>query len=288
MKNESIVKRWVYDILVVLVGGIIYGLSVNIFTAPNNIAPGGFTGIATVVNHLIGFPIGIGILLLNLPLFILSSVLYGKEFVFRNLIGTVISSLVIDVLAFVPTFTSDKLLCAIFGGGLAGISLGLMMGRGITTGGTSLLGKLLRRLFPFIGVGWLVMICDGLVILFASFVYKDFLSTLLAVLTAFITSYIMDNMVLGMDVARVAYVISDHADEIADLATEQLGRGITALSGVGWYTGSKKFILMCALRRYEVYRLKAIIRSIDPDAFIIISHASEVLGYGFKGNERDS
>ncbi len=284
--QTGIWKRTALDGLFYVMGSVLYALSVNIFTAPNQIAPGGVTGVATLLNFLWGTPIGTMILLVNLPLLIAAWFRLGKAFTVRTLIVTVLSSVVIDATApFLPVFRGDKMLIALFGGVLAGAGLGLIYMRGATTGGTEVVARLLERKFRHIPIGRLILLVDALVVAASALVYRNVETALYAMVLIFVSTSLMDALVYGGDKGKMLLVMSKREREIADAVFERMERGVTMLNATGAYTGGDRRVLLCAVRRSEMYELRSLVTDIDPGAFMIVVSTDEVLGEGFKNPE---
>lgn len=279
-------KQLILDFLTIIIGGFIWAISINMFSTPNLIAPGGVTGISVILNHFFHFPMGITIIVLNIPLFILSYKFLGLRFVVRTAAATVITSIILDCTGFIPPFTEDKLLAAIFGGITSGIGLGLIYTRGLATGGSDVLGRLLEIPFPYISYGKMLVIIDAIVITAAAISFRDLGLALYAVIMVYISSIIVDKLLTGLDVAKLVYVISEKNMEISKVIMEKLDRGATLIDARGCYTGLEKNMLMVAVKRYELPRIKNIVKNVDEKAFIIINDVSEVLGEGFKGEKK--
>lgn len=276
-------KRTALDGLFYVLGSALYALSVNIFTAPNQIAPGGVTGIATLLNFVWGAPIGTMILLVNLPLLIAAWFRLGKAFTVRTLIVTILSSVVIDATTpFLPPFQGDKMLVALFGGVLAGAGLGLIYMRGATTGGTEVVARLLERKFRHIPIGRLILLVDALVVAASALVYRNVETALYAMVLIFVSTSLMDALVYGGDKGKMLLIMSRREREIAAEVLERMERGVTILNATGAYTGGEQRVLLCAVRRSEMYQLRSIVTDIDPSAFMIVVSTDEVLGEGFK------
>ena len=276
-------KRTALDGLFYVLGSALYALSVNIFTAPNQIAPGGVTGIATLLNFVWGAPIGAMILLVNLPLLIAAWFRLGKAFTVRTLIVTILSSVVIDATApFLPPFQGDKMLVALFGGVLAGAGLGLIYMRGATTGGTEVVARLLERKFRHIPIGRLILLVDALVVAASALVYRNVETALYAMVLIFVSTSLMDALVYGGAKGKMLLIMSRRERKIAAEVLERMERGVTILNATGAYTGGEQRVLLCAVRRSEMYQLRSIVTDIDPSAFMIVVSTDEVLGEGFK------
>lgn len=269
-----------------LLGSICYALSVNVFSAPNQIAPGGVTGVATLLNYAFHLPIGAMILVINLPLLIAAWRKCGVGFTVRTLIVTVLSSVVIDVTArFLPPFRGEMILVALFGGVLSGAGLGLIYMRGATTGGSEIVARLLERRLRHVPIGRLILLVDAVVVAVSALVYRQIESALYALILIFVSSLVMDAIVYGGEKGKMLLIMSRREELIARRILQQMGRGVTLLNATGAYTGTDKRVLLCAVRRSEVYQLRTIVQDTDPDAFLIVVSTEEVLGEGFKSIE---
>ncbi|NLG25321.1 MAG: YitT family protein, partial [Clostridiales bacterium] len=256
---------------------------------PNEIAPGGFTGIGQLVNSLAGWPVGTVALLLNVPLFLLSARSLGVRHGLRSVIATVGLSLLIDFLPLPPIIPGDNtermMLAAIFGGVLGGVGFGLILRGGATTGGSDMLANLVRNRFSFVTIGSVMFAIDGLVIAASAFVF-DVVSAMFALISAYLMGTVIDTVVDGLNASHAYLIISDNSDEIARAVMEQLERGVTGLSGRGVYSGSAREVLLVVVSRVEAMQLRAIAAAADPRAFVIAVKAHEVLGEGFKPHPR--
>ena len=271
------------DAVSILIGSIIFAISVNTFTVPNLIAPGGASGVATVINHLTNIPVGTLMILINLPLFAVAIWKFGFKEMLKTLIAALSTSIVTDITApFLPKYTGDVLLAAIFGGVAMGVGLGLIYMRGMTTGGSDILARLFELKFPHISYGKMITCIDGIITVAAAVVFRDGWTMLYAWITIYIFGMIADKMMAGPDTAKLVHVISSKKDQIAKEIFEKMDRGATFINASGAYTGENRDILFIVVRRYELPRLKLLIKEIDSSAFIIIGDVSEVLGEGFK------
>ncbi len=283
MRNDSRTSRFV-DYLLLSFGAAVYALSVDFFTAPNHIAPGGVTGISTMLNHLFGVPIGGLSLLLNIPLLIWGVVVNGRAFLVRTLFSTIAVSLFIDLFSLLPvTYTGDRLLAAGFGGLMGGFGLGLIFLRGGTTGGTDIIARNLHRAAPHLSVGSIILICDVIVVSAAAVVYHSFESALYAVVALFISTKVIDAVVYGFsrDNGKLLFIITGSPSRLSAEILSRSPRGVTVLSAHGGYTGRYEGVLLCAVRPAEVHLVRRIINEVDPSSFVIIATASAISGEGF-------
>ena len=265
-------------------GSIIFAASVNIFTAPSGIAPGGMTGIATMVNYLTGLPIGSVILVLNIPLFIWGLRQRGMRAMYKTLAGIILSSAAIDIgAAFMPVYSGDMFLATLYGGALSGLGLSLIFINGGTTGGTDLAASLIMKKFPQFSMGRIIFYIDLVIVALSAAVYRNFESPLYAAVVIFITGRVVDSVLYGAGGAagKMLLVISDKNEEIAAEIMSRLKRGVTKLNSQGAFTGKKGTVLMCALRRQEIYKARRIISDIDRSAFTVLADTDEITGSGF-------
>ena len=282
LRNRARVYEVLKDLIFYLVGSALYSVSVAVFTAPNKIAPGGLTGIATILYYVIHTPIGTTMFVLNIPLFLLGFRFIGKRFIARTIICTAMVSVMTDMMAVLPAYRGNMLLAVLYGGVLGGAGLALIFLRGSTTGGSDVASRLLRLKYPHIPMGRMMLLLDVLIIGVSAIVFRSLDSALYAIICSFTGSRVIDSILYGSDNGRMVLVISDNNDEIARVILEDMERGVTLLKGRGVYTGRERDVLMCAVRRPEAARLRAIVRRRDPSAFIIMCEAGEVIGEGFK------
>lgn len=261
-----------------------YAASVNIFTSPNYISGGGLTGLAIVLNKLFSFPIGLCALVLNVPVFVWGYLRMGADFVKKSLAATVVASLVIDLSTpFMPVYTGDVLLAAVFGGVFSGLGLALVFMRGATTGGSDLMAGILKSYKPALSVGRLLFILDAIVVLISGFAFKNAESALYASIVIFISSMLIDKVLYGTGSGngKAVFIVSSEYEEIAKQINSTLNRGVTFLSGKGSYRKREVQVILCALYRREFHKIEKLALSIDPFCFIIASDATEIRGIGF-------
>lgn len=281
--NKEKLTEFIKDIGADILGSVIFAIGVNTFTTPNDIAPGGVTGIATMLHSMTGIQMGTLTFLLNIPLVILGLVVLGKRFTintFRTLlILSVITNLMEPVL---PIYTDNPLLASMFGGVAIGIGMGIIFLRGSTTGGTDILGRVLLRYFQHIPLGKILLAIDFVIVTAAGIYYGTLEAALFALVSVYITERAMDSVLYGFNETRIAYVVSDKAVEVADRIMEETGRGVTYLNGEGGYQRAEKLVIMCAMPSRQFSQFKRIALEVDPLAFIMVAPASNVIGEGFK------
>lgn len=288
MKTNSPL-RILHDGAVITVGSALFALGLDMFLEPNGIAPGGVSGIAMIINHFFPFlPIGIMILVMNIPLFFLGWKSEGRPFLLKSLFGTVISSIFIDLFADLYRYTSDSLLAALYGGILIGAGLGIIFSRGATTGGSDIVGRLLKSKFPYLSMGRLVLFVDVFVITLAAVSFGHFNYALYALISLYISSIVIDKILYGFDFAKVAYIITRYPEAVFQKIDSELERGATYLDGQGAYSGKPTKVILTAVKMRQAAQLKEIVRDIDPESFLIITEAHEVLGDGFRDHHTKS
>ena len=263
----------------IALGCVIGGAAYPLFMTPNRIAPGGITGVATIINHLLGWPVGTVSLVLNLPLFLIGYRTMGRIFAFRSLLATVLFSLCIDLLPLGP-MTTDPLLGTLYGGVLLGIGLGLIMRGGATTGGSDMIARMVHRRLQFISVGSFLFAIDFAVVISASFLIGT-TEALYALINIFLSAKVMDTVIVGFSSNKACFIISTRWKEISGRIMRDMDRGVTQLISRGGYTGEERPTLLCVISRSEIMTLKRILREEDEKAFVTIVEAHEAIGDGF-------
>ena len=272
-------KQIVYSYLQILLGSLIGAAAYPSFLIPNNIAPGGLTGIATILNYLFLWPVGTVSLLMNIPLFIIGYRSMGRVFAFRSLVATFLFSVLIDLLPIQPVST-DPLLGTLFGGVVLGIGLGMILRGGATTGGTDMIARMVHRKVPFITVGMFLFAIDCLVVLGAA-VAIGTEQALYAFINIYVCSRVIDAVMMGFGGNKACFIMTSRWEEITRRLMNEVGRGVTHLEAKGAYTGRKQPVVLCVAARQEIMSVKRIVQEEDETAFMFISEAHEALGEGF-------
>ena len=275
LKNEQLASA-----VQIALGCALGALAYPLFLVPNHIAPGGLTGLATVLNYLFHWPVGTTSLVMNVPLFIIGYRAMGRVFVVRSLVATVLFSVLIDVIPLRP-MTQQPMLGALFGGVLVGAGLGLILRGGATTGGTDMVARMIHNRFQHISVGAILFFIDCCVVLMAGF-FIEAEYALYAFVALYAASKLIDVVMVGLTREKACYIISTQHEQVKREIMEKLDRGVTVLHAEGGYSGQDRPVLLCVLSAQELGRLKAIVREADEDAFLFISDAHEVLGEGFR------
>lgn len=287
MLKEKLKQREIWSAyLQIIIGSIIGGAAYPLFLTPNNIAPGGITGVAIILNYLLKLPVGTVSLILNIPLFLAGYHTMGKIFAFRSLLATVIFSLMIDILPFEP-MTNDPLLSTLFGGVLLGIGLGLILRGGATTGGTDMLARMVHRRLQFISTGTFLFAFDFIVVASAGLIMGT-TEALYAMINIFISAKVIDAVMVGFSGNKACLIISPAWQQIMKRIMKEMDRGVTLLSAKGGYTGKDRPTLFCVISRQEIMMLKKIVQEEDCNSFMTIMEAHEAIGDGFSGLQQDN
>ena len=275
-------RKIIKDYLVITAGALLFAIGISLFAEPFHIAPGGVSGIAIIMNYLSGLPVGQTIIFINIPLFIAGFLKLGRSFIISSLYAMLLSSVAVDLLTQVRPFVEEPLLAALYGGLFIGAGMGLIFIHGSSTGGSDIIVRLLRLRFGGLRLGRLMFFTDLFVISLAALVFHDLNRALYAIITVYVNSIVIDGIIYGLEFSKIAYIISQKSADIARRIQDELKRGVTLFFGEGGYSKQPTKIIMCALKRQQVVKFYSIVYETDPEAFVILSNAHEVVGYGFK------
>jgi uncharacterized membrane-anchored protein YitT (DUF2179 family) len=268
------------------IGIAIVAIGINMFFVPNKIAAGGITGLATVLHYLSGLSVGSLMLIFNVPLFIIGIKILGAKYGLKTLYGAIALAVLVDVFApYTPTLTHDILLNSIYGGLLVGVGMGLVFRFRGNTAGTAMAAAILHKIFN-ITVGQALLILDFFVVAFAGIVFKSPELALYAIIAIFVTAKIIDLVQEGPNNSKAFFIMAAEPELLAEGILKEVDRGVTFLQGKGGYTGQDRELLLCVVETSEVTQLKELIYQHDPQAFIIVTDAQEVLGEGFSSKPR--
>ena len=270
--------------LFIIIGSFFLAASFSIFFIPNEIAPGGVSGFATLLNALFGWSVGLTVLIVNIPLFLLGWKKHGTRFMVLSLFSTILLSIFIEIIKlpvnWIKVVQEDLLLSTLFGGALCGLGLGLVIREGATTGGTDLLAMIINDKFPNIRVAWVLFAIDFLVVA-AAVVFLSPLVGLYALVALFISARVLDYVQTGIDSAKAFMIISEFSSEITKEIMSRAERGVTLLDGHGGFSKEHKEVVLCVVRRQQIAKLRSIIKGIDDNAFVMMYDVKEVEGEGF-------
>lgn len=277
------IKNYIYIIL----GTLIAALAINIFFVSNNISTGGASGIGIMLNYLFNFPIGVVVLIINVPLFIIAILKLGLKFTFKAIIGTVLLSIFIDVTTNVSDIElfnlgNNYILSSIFGGLLLGLGLSLVFRGGASTGGSDLLAQIVYKYRPIISVSQIMLAIDAIIILGSIIVFKSLSSGLYAIIAIFVSKKTIDIFFEGVNYTKIINIITKEPENISQRIINEIERGATIIKCIGAYTNEDYTKIECVATITQIYKIKDIVRKEDKGAFVYIAPAAEVLGYGFK------
>ena len=267
----------------IVIGATVAAAGFRFFTYPNDIVSGGVTGIAQIINRLSGLPVGVMIILMNIPIFIVCFRKLGVTSVIGALAVMLLNSVMIDLFQMIPLVaTDDPLLAAVYGGVLNGLGYGLVYSAGATSGGTDILAKLLRRHYAYINFGTLVMGLNVTVVVAFAIIFHKAESCMYTMIQMFISTRIINIVIYGPGISNLCYIITAKPQELTDAITHDMKRGVTFLKAEGAWKHQERPVVMCVVKRPEIAYLRAITRSVDEKAFLIVTEAKDVFGKGFE------
>ena len=283
-RRHGVLMDWLYDII----GAMLHALGVWCFVEPCKIAPGGASGIALLINHLSGLPVGMMTFLINVPLLIAAYILLDRKMTWRTIRTVIWVTICLDyiVTPVLPQYVGDRLISSAVGGILVGVGMALFFTRGSTSGGGDILAKLLQKAFPWMQTGYAIMLIDLMVIGLSIPVFGGLEDALYGIISMVCTTQTIDAVLYGMNKGTMVMVSSERNRQIADDIMAQLGRGTTFFKSVGGYSHRDMEMLMCVVDRKQFYSVKNIIDKWDHAAFVIASETKEVYGEGFLNDPR--
>ena len=282
-KGKVFVKRLIKYLLIVL-GSAIYSVGFQFFMYPNAIVAGGIVGVSMIINYLTAFPVGVMTILMNIPLFIFAWRHFGLDFLLGSAAGMAISSAFVDLLALTDiALTYDPMLGAIIGGVIKGVGLGIIYYVGATTGGVDIVAKMMRRKYPHINFGTMLLVIDVTIIVAYAVILNKYESAMYSVIGMYGVSKVIDIALYGIDNSSLCYIISENSEElIKGIITGPLRRGVTVLEGEGAYSHRQKHVIMCVIKRTQIAEMRRLVRSLDEHAFFVVTDAKNVFGKGFE------
>ena len=281
-KTKLFIIKWTKDIFYIIIGCMIMAIGTSFFLLPNKLSSGGFTGIATIIYYLFHMPVGITMLILNIPLFIMAFIRVGKQTTIKGLIGTILLSIFIDIFDKLEPLTTDRFLSCIYGGICIGIGTAIVLKANASTGGTDMLSYIIRSYKSHYRTGNLIVLVDIIIVLLNVVVFRKIEIGLYSAIAIYIMGKMIDIIFEGIYFTKNMFIVSNKYKEIAKQIEEKLDRGSTGIYARGMYTRERKMMLWCVASRNEVAIIKEIAKKIDPQSFIVISNAREAFGKGFK------
>ena len=281
--NGRPVMSQVVKYALITIGAALGAVGFQFFMFPNAIVSGGIIGIAQIVNRLTGLPVGAFSIVLNVPLLIIAWKQFGLGFIISSFAGTVLYSVFIDAAAMTNIVaTTDPMLASIIGGVIKGLGLGTIYYVGATTGGVDIVARFLRRRFPYINFGTLILLMDAVIIAAYALIFRIVESAMYSLICMFVVSRAIDLVLYGLDNSSIVYIVSEHADTIVkEITSGILHRGVTLLHAEGAYTHEEKQVIMCVIKRPQIAEIRRLVRNIDQRAFLVVTDAKNVFGKGF-------
>lgn len=276
-------KKTLTDFVCTVVGTALVGIALSMFTIPNDIAPGGVSGLATALAYITPIHVSVWTVALNVPLLLGAWKQLGGRSLAFTLLSVALLSVSIELSTkYLPLYTNNVLMAAFFGGVICGLGMGVLFIRGVSTGGTDLLALMLRRLLPNVPTGTLLLLVDTGVVLIAVAIFRDIEVALYSAVTIFVSSKVIDAVTQGVDYAKVIYTVTTRGDAVAKAIMEHTDRGTTVIPAAGGFTGEEKQLVVTVIRRNVVAQTLKIIKAADPAAFSFVMDSTEVHGEGFK------
>lgn len=279
--KDIIKKTYLKNMFMFAFGIIITAFAIACFTLPNKIVGGGVSGISTILYHTLKIEPGLSTAVINAVLLLIGIKVLGKKFVVATVCGVGLLSVLIQAFSYLPPITSNTLLASVFGGIMYGVGIGFALAAGGSSGGTDILGRLIQHLFPHFPIGTLIMFVDAVVIGLSYVFFGNLELTLFGVVTLAVSTYAIDAVIRKLNVSKLAFIVTDKGEEIANKLVSTSPRGCTIIDTVGAYTHESNKMLVCALKENELPAFQRKILEIDPHAFIIFSESSQIVGNGF-------
>lgn len=285
MRKDHKVMRFLWTFLMLTVGSVIYALGVAYFLDPLDLAPGGLTGIGIILDNFIPLGPGIIVFILNVPILVVGLKKFGKEFLFSTCYSTILISVLMDIFRqwnHEMALTQDRMLAALAGGVCLAVGMGIVFRCGGTTGGVDVIIKLVHLKYRHVRTGTILLIIDFTIITASVIALKNIEIGLYAIVALFVNSMVFDLVLYGTDEAKLVYIVSNHHEEVADRLLKEISVGVTFLEGEGAYTREDKRVLMTVSKKQNFPKIKDVVKEVDPQAFMIVTSATEVFGVGFK------
>lgn len=281
-EGEYKVGRVVKKYLVITLAALLFGIGISLFIDPNNLAPGGISGLSIILSRLVPVSAGTLFLVLNIPIMLIGMWKFGVKFIISTLYATFMVSISTNLFAQIPSLTDDPFMGAVFGGALVAVGIGLVLRVGATTGGTDIIVKCLKLKKPYLKTGTIFLVIDAVIVGIGGIVFQNMESVLYSVISAAVTSKVLDLVLYGSDEAKMIYIISNSPQVITERILKELDIGVTYLTGTGAYKKEKKQVIFCVVRKQLAYKVEEIVKQEDSTAFMIISNATEIYGEGYK------
>lgn len=275
-------KRKVFDYVMITAASLVYAVGISLFLDPNDLAPGGLTGICIIANRLSGIETGSLIFIFNIPLILLAIWKFGWKFMLSTAYTITMVSFFTNLLSPVGAVTQEPILAAMAGSILVALGIGVIFRAGSTTGGTDIIVKLLKIKYQHLKTGFLFFLLDLIIVTVSGLIFRNLNTALYALIAVMLMAVVLDVVLYGTDEAKMIFIISDKPGEITYRLLEEIDIGVTYLQGEGAYSSQDKKVIMCVLKKQQAPRVEEIVKQEDPKAFMIVTHATEIYGEGYK------
>lgn len=289
MERDAKFKKLIIKFILLTVGAVVYSMGIAVFLDPNNLAPGGATGVAIILSRLTSLKTGTLVMLINLPILAFGWWRFGTKFILSTIYVTFVSSFFINlmdehIIEKYGVVTHDLLLSGVIGGALMAIGIAIVFRQGATTGGTDIIIRALRQKYKHIKSGTIFIITDAIIVSASAVIFRNIEFALYAAITIVVSNFVLDSVLYGGDSAKLLYIISNNQEKIGKRILDELEIGITYLKAEGAYTQNDRKVIMCICRKYNYTKIREIIKEEDINAFFIVSNANEVFGDGYKSH----
>ena len=277
-------RRKILKYFLIVLGSVIYAVGFQFFMFPNRIVSGGISGISMILNHFTHWPVGMMVIAMNVPLFLIAWRHFGLDYLVGSLVGTAVSSLFVDLFASTGIVaTTDPMLGSIIGGVIKGAGMGIIYYVGASTGGIDIVAKMLRQKYQQINFGTIVLILDVMIVVVYALVLNQYESAMYSLIGMYVVSKVVDLALYGIDNSSLCYIVSEKSEELAnEILSGHVHRGVTILEGEGAYSHRRKNVILCVIKRTQMGEMRRLVRRVDEHAFFIVTDAKNVFGTGFE------
>lgn len=277
-------RRKILKYFLIVLGSVIYAVGFQFFMFPNRIVSGGISGIAMILNHFTHWPVGMMVIAMNVPLFLIAWRHFGLDYLIGSLVGTAVSSIFVDLFASTGIVaTTDPMLGSIIGGVIKGAGMGIIYYVGASTGGIDIVAKMLRQKYQQINFGTIVLILDVMIVVVYALVLNQYESAMYSLIGMYVVSKVVDLALYGIDNSSLCYIVSEKSEELAnEILSGHVHRGVTILEGEGAYSHRRKNVILCVIKRTQMGEMRRLVRRVDEHAFFIVTDAKNVFGTGFE------
>ena len=277
-------RRQLVKYFLIVLGSVIYAIGFQAFMFPNRIVSGGISGVSMILNHFTHWPVGMMVIAMNIPLFLVAWRHFGLDYLIGSLVGTAVSSICVDLFASTGIVaTADPMLGSIIGGVIKGAGMGIIYYVGASTGGIDIVAKMLREKYQQINFGTMVLILDIVIVVVYALVLDQTQSAMYSLIGMYVVSKVVDLALYGIDNSSLCYIVSEKSEALTqEILSGHVHRGVTILEGEGAYSHQRKNVILCVIKRTQMGEMRRLVRRVDEHAFFIVTDAKNVFGTGFE------